>query len=212
MPRHSAALTRATQERIAATALAIIDAEGPDALSFRAVAARLDISHATVQRRCGDIAGLLDLCVDHLVSALPEPSPGAAWAEATEIRFRGLYRLLIAHTGLAALRGARSWLGPRILERLVEPQLADSIAAGMSLAEAISTYRQLYLFTLGAANFVDHRDPKSSRRRTRATLATLDPDEFPCLTTDFDTIADALVDHEVYYEGLRRLIAAAPVR
>ncbi|MFI9505175.1 TetR/AcrR family transcriptional regulator [Nocardia sp. NPDC052566] len=209
MPRKSDAVDQATRERIAQTALAIIDAEGPGALSFRTVAAHLGISHATVQRRCGDTAGLLDLCVDHVAAGLPDIAPGGPWAESTETRFRGLYEVLIEHTGLAALRGARPWLGPRILERLSEPQLADNLAAGMTIDEAIVVYRQLYLFTLGAANFVDHRDPMTARRRTRTALAALDPDEFPVLTGHLTTLVNHVVDHEVYYSGLRSLIASA---
>lgn len=212
MPRRSDASDEATPERIAATALAIIDEDGPSALSFRTVATRLHISHATVQRRCGDVAGLLDLCIDHLAGELPELPVGGGWAESTETRFRALYSLLTAHPGLAVLRGARPWLGPRLLGRLVEPQLADNLAAGMSSEQAIFSYRQLYLFTLGAANFVDHRDPTTARRHTRTALAALDPVEFPSLTGHLDTVVEAVVDHEVYYDGLRRLIAATAIR
>ncbi|TPQ23389.1 TetR/AcrR family transcriptional regulator [Streptomyces sporangiiformans] len=213
MPRHSLSLDRATPGRIAEAALALVDEGGPEALTFRALAARLDISLASLQRRCTDLAGLLDLCTDHLAARLPDIEPGADWATATETRFTALYRLLAAHPGLVALRGTRPWLGPNLLARLAEPQLADNLAAGMTPEEAITAYRRMYLLTLGSASFVDHREPKAAQAATRTALAALDPEEFPALTGHLAAIVPAVVDHEVYYGALRQLIhAAAPAR
>ncbi|GHE15240.1 TetR/AcrR family transcriptional regulator C-terminal domain-containing protein [Streptomyces alanosinicus] len=211
MPRQSASLDLATPERIAEQALLIVDQDGPTALSFRTLAAALDISVASLQRRCTDLAGLLDLVTDHLAARLPEIEPGTDWASATEERFTALYELLTDHPGLVALRGDRPWLGPQLLKRLVEPQLADSLAAGMTPQEAIVTYRRLYLLTLGSASFVNHRDPKAAQATTRRALAALDPEEFPVLTAQLGAVLPAVVDHEVYYGALRQLIRAAAV-
>ncbi|GAA2923878.1 hypothetical protein GCM10020221_19870 [Streptomyces thioluteus] len=209
MPRPPASPHPATPRRIAEAALGIVDEQGPGALSFRTLAARLGVAHATLQRRCTDLAGLLDLVTDHLAGLLPEIPPGTGWARATEARFTALYEVLTAHPGLVALRGARPWLGPELLKRLVEPQLADSLAAGMSPEEAIVAYRRMYLLTLGSASFVDHRAPDAARAVTRTALAALDPDEFPVLTGHFGAILPAVTDHEVYYGALRQLIRAA---
>ncbi|MEV8531474.1 TetR/AcrR family transcriptional regulator [Streptomyces sp. NPDC051211] len=209
MPRTSAALDRATPETIAVAALRLIDEEGPGALSFRTLADRLDVSHATVQRRCTDLAGLLDLCTEHLAGLLPEVPAGTGWAEATELRFTALYRLLTAHPGLLILRGGRPWMGRRLLARLVEPQIADSLAAGMAPEQAMTVYRRLYLLTLGSAAFVDHRDPAAATAASRAALAALDPERFPALTGHTAALLPVLTDHEVYYGALRRLIEDA---
>ncbi|MGW4803025.1 TetR/AcrR family transcriptional regulator C-terminal domain-containing protein [Kitasatospora sp. NPDC004272] len=187
----------------------IVDQDGPGALSFRTLATALGISVASLQRRCGDIAGLQDLVLDQLATRLPEIPTDTDWATATEQRFRALYDLLASHPGLVALRGNRPWLGHEMLRRLVEPQLAHCIAAGMSPDEAIATYRRLYLFTLGAASNVNHRDPKVPQSTTRQALASLDPAEFPVLTGHLATIIPAVTDKGVYYTGLRQLIDAA---
>ncbi|MFE7185240.1 TetR/AcrR family transcriptional regulator [Streptomyces erythrochromogenes] len=208
MPRRSEALDRATPEAIAVAALRILDEEGPQGLSFRTLADRLDISHATVQRRCTDLAGLLDLCTEHLAGRLPEIPAGTDWAEATEQRFRAFYLLLTAHPGLLVLRGGRPWLGRQLLARLVEPALADSVAAGMTVTEAITAYRRMYLLTLGSAAFVDHRDPATVTSASRAALAALDPGEFPVLSGGLPDVLPVLTDHEVYYGALRQLIEA----
>ncbi|MEW2116993.1 TetR/AcrR family transcriptional regulator [Streptomyces sp. NPDC005474] len=213
MPRQSTSLDRATPERIAEQALLIVDQDGHTALSFRTLASALNISVASLQRRCNDLAGLLDLVTDHLAARLPDIPPSTDWASATEARFAALYELLTDHPGLVALRGDRPWLGPQLLKRLVEPQLADSLAAGMTTEEAIVTYRRLYLLTLGSASFVNHRDPKAAQAATRRALAALDPEEFPVLTGQLGAVLPAMVDHKVYFGALRQLIrAAAPAR
>ncbi|MFJ9461367.1 TetR/AcrR family transcriptional regulator [Kitasatospora sp. NPDC101447] len=208
MPGQSAALDRATPQRIAEAALLIVDQDGPGGLTFRTLAAKLKISVGSLQRRCTSLAGLLDLVTDHLAARLPEIEPGTAWAEATERRFRALYEVLTAHPGLVALRGARPWMSPQLLRRLVEPQLADSLAAGMSPKEAIAVYRRLYLLTLGAASFVDHHEPKAAQLLTRQALAALDPEEFPALTGHLETVVATVVDHDVYYGALTELVRA----
>ena len=131
------------------------------------------------------------------------------WAAATETRFTALYEVLVRHPGLAALRAGHAWWGPELLSRLVEPQLAQSIAAGMTPAAAVRVYRRLYLFTLGAVAFVDHQDEKRALATARTALAALDPEEFPVLTGRRDVVLPALADHRVYHDGLRQLIRAA---
>ncbi|MFF7098195.1 TetR/AcrR family transcriptional regulator [Streptomyces rubradiris] len=209
MPRQSASLNRATPQRIAEAALLIVDRDGPQALSFRSLAAALDISLASLQRRCTDLAGLLDLVTDHLAARLPDIPPGTDWATATRARFTALYELLTAHPGLLVLRGSRPWLSLQLLQRLVEPQLADSLAAGMTPEDAIAAYRRMYLLTLGSASFVDHRDPRAAQTATRHALAALDPEQFPVLTGHLAAILPATTDHDVYYSALDQLIRAA---
>lgn len=143
----------------------IVDSNGPDALSFRTLAAALNISLASLQRRCTDLAGLLDLVTDHLAARLPDIPSGTDWATATERRFTTLYKLLTAHPGLVVLRGSLPWLGSQLLRRLVEPQLADSIAASMTPEEAVVTYRRMYLLALAPPASSTTATPKPPRPR-----------------------------------------------
>jgi hypothetical protein len=151
--------------------------------------------------------GMLDLCVDYLARELPIPDP--AWADTTEQLFMALYKVMTAHPALVALRRGRPWLGGEVLARLVEPALQANLNAGMTPRQMIVAYRQMYLYTLGSAVFVDHQNPAAAVRRTRTALAALDPAEFPALTGHLETVLEAVVDHEVYRDGLRRLIRAA---
>ncbi|MFE3193147.1 TetR/AcrR family transcriptional regulator C-terminal domain-containing protein [Nocardia sp. NPDC059240] len=210
MPRNSKLLEEATPEAIARAGLAIIESRGATELSFRAIATDLRVSHTTVLRRGGgDFNGLVELVADVLALDLPELPAGCGdWATATEARFTAWYTLLTAYPGLVMLRGPRPWLGRRLLSRLTEPQLADSVSFGLTAAAAFRCYRELYLYTLGCAALVEHRDRKPTQLRTRSTLAALDPDEYPVMATHLDVITDLLTGDAVFADGLRRLIAS----
>jgi hypothetical protein len=56
------------------------------------------------------------------------------------------------------MRCRRPWLGPEVLARPTEPALQANLAAGMTAREVIVAYRQMYLYPLGYAAFVDHMD------------------------------------------------------
>src|SRR5690348_18310801 len=87
MPRQSLSLDRATPTAIAVAALAILDERGPEALNLRSLAERLGVSHTTIHRRCGGtVAGLLDLCTDHLAAGLPLLDADTEWARSEERR------------------------------------------------------------------------------------------------------------------------------
>jgi AcrR family transcriptional regulator len=190
---------------IAEAALRVLHEGGPQALSFRRVAALLGTSHMTVHRHCHNVDGLLDLCADHLAATLPEIDPALPWAEATEQRFTGLYDLMSAHSSLVALQRGRPWLGLEMMSRFAEPALAASLAAGLTLDEMIRSHRTFYMFTVGCALTRDTYDVV----RDRGALDELDPGLTPVLAASRDRIE---VEHEPrhdYVRGLRALIAAA---
>jgi AcrR family transcriptional regulator len=195
---------------IARAALRIIDHEGADALNFRRLGKELGVAHMTVYRRLADHKVPLDGCVlDYLIGTIPQLDPAATWADATEARFTALYELIVAHPGIVAMRRGGPWLGPNVMQRLVEPQLAANVAAGMTPDQTVRAYRRMYLFTLGCACFTDHTTPDAVVQRTRAAIAQLLPEQFPAVTRHVEPILKGVVDHEVFYGGLRQLIRAA---
>ena len=144
----------APDARVSRPSQADSHSEGVPAAASPRLVFRADISRP--QWRRDSLDGLLDICVDHLATELPLLDPNLPWAASTEARFVALYDLLNAHPALVALRRERPWLGPRVLERLVEPALQANRKAGLTPEQSIRAYRQMYLFTLGCSVFVDH--------------------------------------------------------
>lgn len=195
---------------IARAALRIVDSEGVDALNFRRLGKELGVAHMTVYRRLADYKVPLDGCVlDYVVGSIPQLPADATWADATEARFTALYELLVAHPGIVAMRRGGPWLGPRVMQRLIEPQLAANLAAGMTPDQMVRAYRRMYLFTLGCACFTDHGTPEAVVQRTKAAVSALPADLFPAVTGHSEAILKGVIDHEVFYGGLRQLIRAA---
>ena len=204
MPRPASGPREITDGAIAEAALEILRAGGPTALSFRRVGARLGTSHMRIHRRCGSVEGLLDLCAEHLAARLPEAESGLAWADATVVRFTALYDLLVENSALVALQSGRPWLGPVMMRRFAEPALAESVEAGLSLAEMVEVHRLLYMFTVGCALTHDSYDQVGGR----AVLADLDPAATPALAAQAPLIDVELTHREVFDGGLAVLVAA----
>jgi hypothetical protein len=195
---------------IARAALRIIDSEGADALNFRRLGKELGVAHMTVYRRLADLKVPLDGCVlDYLADAIPQLDGRSSWADATEARFTALYEIIVAHPGVVAMRRGGPWLGPRVMQRVIEPQLAANLAAGMTPDQMVRAYRRMYLFTVGCACLTDFATPDAVVQRTSAALSALPPEDFPAVTENVDAILKGVVDHEVFYGGLRQLIRAA---
>lgn len=193
-----------TADAIAIAALGILDQGGPEALSFRRVAASLGVSHTTVHRRSGNFEGLLDLCAEHLAAELPVLDAGLPWATATELRFIAFYNVLSAHPNLVALQRGHPWLGPTMMHRFAEPSVTASLAAGMQLSEVVRAHRILYMFTVGCALTSSTYDALSDRR----SLAVLDPTEFPVLTRNMDALTDPASNSDTFTAGLHHLVRA----
>ncbi len=111
--RHRRALTR---ERVVAEALAIIGAGGVDALSMRALAARLGVVPGALYRHVRSKGQLCDLVADSVLAEVdcrPGGSPG--WTEQVKALADRLRTVLENHPGIAGLLKTRDPLGPHSL-------------------------------------------------------------------------------------------------
>lgn len=190
---------------ITTTALRLLRDEGPEALSFRRIAAALGISHTTVHRHCVSYGRLLEECADRLAGQLPEVGPGLPWPQEMERRYTALYELWIANSALLALRQGQPWWVPNMLTRWAEPALAAALHIGMTPEQALQTTRQLYLFTYGCSS----THATYTARQVRSLVAALDPEEFPALSANMEVIVHGTPERDVFTQGLRTLIAAA---
>jgi AcrR family transcriptional regulator len=105
-----------TREAITEAALALVDAEGLDALSMRNVAERLDVQASALYGHVSGKQELIQLMLDHvaLEIELPEPDPGR-WQEQVKDFARAARRALGAHRDLAGASLANIPTGPNML-------------------------------------------------------------------------------------------------
>jgi AcrR family transcriptional regulator len=179
-----------SRERVVAEALAIIAADGAQALSMRALAARLGVVPGALYRYVRGKEQLYDFVLDAVLGEIDcRPSPAAPWEARTAALAHRLRAALESHPGTAALLKTRDPLSPTSLD-LAEAFLAPLLAAGLPGSEAAQAFRLIYDYTLGFA-LADPTSPAEQRLRDIATreqlhafLRALPVDRFPALSAN----------------------------
>lgn len=120
-----------TREGITEAALALVDAEGLDALSMRRVAERLDVQASALYGHVSGKQELIQLMLDKvaLEMELPEPDP-EHWEEQVKEFARSARRALGAHRDLAGASLANIPTGPNMLV-LIDKLLGLLAASGL---------------------------------------------------------------------------------
>lgn len=193
------------REQIVASALAILDEEGADALSLRALAQRLESSTATLYRHFDSRADLLAQVVDRIFGEIEvDPGRAANWQDACGALATEMFEVLRRHRNAAPLIGEHVPVGPNALVHR-ERALALLLAAGFSPALAARAYSTLARHVLG---FAMQLNQDAAQRRedadVSARLHRLDPDRFPATVAVADALPVALEDEFEF--GLRLII------
>src|ERR1700728_2752205 len=176
-----------TRERVVAEALAVIAADGVDALSMRGLAARLGVVPGALYRHVRSKEQLCDLVADGVLAEVDTRAGRAlGWAAQVKVLAQRLRAVLEDHPGTAGLLKARDPLGPHSLA-LAEAFLASLYAAGLSPRRAGLAYSLVYGYTLGfaldgpaSANEQRIRDA-TTRAELHAFFRSLPPERFPAM-------------------------------
>jgi AcrR family transcriptional regulator len=161
-----------TRERVVAEALAVIAAEGAQALSMRALAARFGVVPGALYRHVRGKEQLYDLILDAVLGEVDcRTDPAAPWAARVAALAARLRTVLENRPGTAALLKTRDPLSPTSLE-LAEAFLEPLLAAGLPGREAALAFRVVYDYTLGFA-LADPTSPAEQRLRDTATRQQL---------------------------------------
>lgn len=120
-----------TREAITEAGLALVDAEGLDALSMRGVAERLDVQASALYTHVSGKHELIQLMLDRVALdvQVPEPDP-ERWAEQVKEFARSARQALGAHRDLAGASLANIPTGPNMLV-LVDRVLGLLAASGL---------------------------------------------------------------------------------
>lgn len=172
------------REDIVAAALAILDEEGPEALSLRGLAQRLGSGTATLYRHFDSRADLLDEVADRILAEIrvdPASLAAASWQESIEVLATAMFGVLRKHRNAAPLLARRIPLGPNAMIQR-EAALALLLSAGFPPALAVSAYTTVARHVLGFA--LQLTDGTSAEQEDEATaisayVKAADPERFP---------------------------------
>jgi AcrR family transcriptional regulator len=146
-------------QRLLKEAIRILDEQGLEAVSMRALAERLSVTPMSLYRYCESHDALLDRIHDELLAMhAPRPLPAdASWREAATELARCLRRTFAAHPNAVMLFAAR----PRMTHRLaphVDAALGRLVTAGFDLGIAMTLLEAVTSYSIGRAlNEFDQR-------------------------------------------------------
>ncbi|MET0424741.1 MAG: TetR/AcrR family transcriptional regulator C-terminal domain-containing protein [Actinoplanes sp.] len=129
------------REQIVRAAIELLDADGLAGLSMRRLGTRLGSGATSLYWHVAHKDELLELVVDEVLGEVYVPEPGdASWRTGASVLAAGMRTMLLRHTWVLGLLGARPTLGPnamRMGERVVA-LLSAAGFTGMALSHATS--------------------------------------------------------------------------
>lgn len=164
-------------DRIIATAIAILDEEGVDALSMRTLAQRLESGTATLYRHFAGRAELIAQVVDAVMGEVrvdPVALRAQSWQQACASMAHGMFDVLQRHPHVAALMIEHVPVGPNALAQR-ERGLALLLDNGIPAPLAVRAWATLGRYVLG---FASQLTATGSEERPKA-WSTVDVAEFP---------------------------------
>jgi AcrR family transcriptional regulator len=168
-----------TTNRIAAAALAVIDRDGLNALSMRAVATELGMGTMSLYRYVSDREELEELVVDLVLSTVDTTRPHRApWPRQVAILVERVREAVAAHPYVVPLTMTHRHTS-RSLLRWSESVLAVLTEAGFTGLHRVIALRALLSYVIGAIQ-LEHLGALSGPGT--AAMANLPTNEFPLLS------------------------------
>jgi TetR/AcrR family tetracycline transcriptional repressor len=198
----SADAPKVSRDAIVATALRILEAEGPDGLSMRKVGAACGVRGPSLYWHFTNKDELLDEMVDAALGDVDAGDPDQPWIEQAATIARSLRAVLLAHPGLATIIPTRLALGPNALDK-IEAGIAAGRRAGFSARQAGAAYYAVTTFVIGfvlqerAAPLAELGGPDPdapARREVVERVQALPGETHPNLVGMADEITDMQLD------------------
>jgi AcrR family transcriptional regulator len=164
-------------------ALALIDAEGIDALSMPRLARQVDAGVMTLYHYVGSKSDLLEAVALRAIAEVRLRDLHATDASAILLDWgRGLREVLLAHPGVAGVLAHQAVMGHGIF-RGMEALLGSLQRTGLGVEPAVRAIYAVLIYTLGFVLWetprVHEQPPSAYAVQWRAEFARLPEDQFP---------------------------------
>ncbi|ACU77706.1 transcriptional regulator, TetR family [Catenulispora acidiphila DSM 44928] len=141
-----------SRERIVAEAIALLDADGIEALSMRSLGQRLGAGATSLYRHVANKDELIELVVDEVYGEMdvPEVTDPASWRLALHITAHSLRRTGLRHMWLMSVLGqvGLNYLGPNVVD-VTRRGLAIMTTAGFDMQEATKAMSSVSSYVIG---------------------------------------------------------------
>jgi TetR/AcrR family transcriptional regulator, tetracycline repressor protein len=201
-----------TREEIIKEALALLEQQGPGALSMRRLADRLGVAPNALYYRVRGKADLIDGLIDQVYAGLTlNPDPSGDWTQQLTTLSQQIREHLLAHPAVVPYALQQPGLGPHSL-RLGEAIYRVLRPAGFSDQAVVGIVYALLTYVLGFVALEVSRagtDPQTSDefvRRMWAFFAALPPGQFPHHVELAPLLARISTDDQFQF-GIRTFLA-----
>lgn len=137
-----------TTEKILEAAVALVDAEGLEALSMRRLGKELGVEAMSLYNHVPNKAALLDGLVDHVVSRVPIEPRQDNWADQIRMMARSYRSVGKEHPHIVPLLSMRPFTGLKQLEP-IDYAFGCLREAGFTEEESLHAFRALSSFATG---------------------------------------------------------------
>jgi TetR/AcrR family transcriptional regulator, tetracycline repressor protein len=194
---------------ILSAALLLVDEGGPDSLSMRTLAQRLDSGTAMLYRQFASKDEILVHVVDLVLGEIGfdvAKVQSLTWQEACVLVGENVFKVLRAHPRIVPLLVSQIPVGPNALVQR-ERAVAFLLASGFPPETAARAYSAVMHFVFGFANQMPATGPlhQSSRAELRKFYRGLDKKAFPAIITVAEQLP-MISDDEEFRFGLQLVI------
>jgi AcrR family transcriptional regulator len=145
-------------DRILDAALTLLDRDGPDAFTMRALAGELGVGTMAVYSHFRNKDEITDAVTERLLGEVELPTPPAGSSPRDQLveLCRGVYRLFSEHPAALPLLTSRPMRGYEAIA-VIDRQLSLLLAAGLTPADAARAQVTITQYTVGAALWAARR-------------------------------------------------------
>ena len=194
-----------TRPRVVAAALAIVDRDGLDGLTMRALGRELGVDPMAAYHWFPNKQAILQGVGEAILAeiAVPAADPAVRWQEVA-LRLAREYRVtLLRHPRALPVASTQPVMTPRGFE-LIERTLAALVAGGLTAGAGLEAINTVAAFVIGSAVAEAGVTPGSEpveREAIASAYAGISAEEFPLLASAMDQGAALMADDEAQFEA-----------
>jgi AcrR family transcriptional regulator len=197
---------RLTRERVVAAALAVVDRDGLERLTMRALGRELGVDPMAAYHHVPNKAAILQGVVEAILAEIPLPSPDTvmSWPDGVRLIARSYRLALLAHPNALPVASTQPPLTPGGL-KLIEAALALLVRGGLTPLESLEAINGSAALVIGSTLVEAGVTPGSEpieQETIQTAYAGLSSDEFPILATIMGSAEAQAFDSPKQFEDL----------
>ncbi len=197
---------RLTRERVVAAALAIVDRDGLEKFTMRALGRELGVDPMAAYHWFPNKVSIAQGVVEAILAEIPVPDASTTmpWPEALRLIAREYRRAIIGHPNALPVVSTQPPLTPRGL-RLIEDAASLLVRGGLAPVDALEAINGGAALVIGTALVEVGVTPGTEAIEQEEILkvfSSLSPEEFPTITSVLATTDPAAFDPERQFEDL----------